>query len=108
MLLRNWLIVLSGVSLFATVTAPCVTAAPVARPDIIVILADDVGASVIGPEKTIGIPTPAIDSIAARGITFTQGYGAPLCVPARIELLTGRYPQRYGIYANDPDSPPQR
>ena len=105
MLLRNWLIVLSGVSLFAMVTAPCVTAAPIARPDIIVILADDVGASIIGPEKTIGIPTPTIDSIAARGITFTQGYGTPLCIPSRVELLTGRYAQRYGIYANDPRLP---
>jgi arylsulfatase A-like enzyme len=75
------------------------------RPDVIVILADEIGAQLIGPERRIGIPTPAIDGIASKGLTFTHGYGAPVCVPARVGLLTGRYPHRYGIYGNRPKMP---
>lgn len=87
------------------------TAAPrnlTSAPDIIVMLADDVGASVFGPERDMGIPTPAIDALGAAGVTFSQGYSAPLCVPSRASLLTGRWSQRTdngAIYGNSPRLP---
>ncbi len=46
--------------------------------------------------------TPAMDSIAARGVTFTRAYTAnPLCVPARSSFLTGQYPHVTGVQSND-------
>jgi arylsulfatase A-like enzyme len=66
-------------------------------PNIIVILADDLGSkdlSIYGNEE---IPTPHIDAIGKEGVTFLQGYStAPICSPSRSGLLTGRYQQRFG------------
>jgi arylsulfatase A-like enzyme len=68
------------------------------RPNIVLIVADDLGygeLTVQGFEKDI--PTPHIDAIAKRGVRFTQGYvSAPLCSPTRAGLATGRYQQRFG------------
>jgi arylsulfatase A-like enzyme len=68
------------------------------RPNIVLIVADDLGygeLTVQGFAKDI--PTPNIDAIAAHGVRFTQGYvSAPLCSPTRAGLATGRYQQRFG------------
>ena len=66
------------------------------RPNIIVILADDLGYSDLscyGSE----IATPNLDRLAARGMQFTQFYNTPRCCPTRAALLTGLYPQQAGI-----------
>lgn len=62
----------------------------------------------------IDLETPAMDSIAARGVRFTRFYSAaPVCSPSRAGLLTGRYPLRAGLMGNassrqgDPGMPPQ-
>ena len=70
--------------------------APPARPDIVVILADDMGFSDIG---TYGgeIPTPVLDRLAAGGVRFSQFYNAGRCVPTRAALLTGLYPHQAGL-----------
>jgi arylsulfatase A len=70
-----------------------------AKPNIILILADDVGLGDIG---CCGGPfrTPHIDSLAASGIRFAQCYSTPLCGPSRCQLLTGRYPFRTGLINN--------
>jgi uncharacterized sulfatase len=44
--------------------------------------------------------TPNLDALARQGVRFTQFYGAPTCSPARAALLTGRYPQSFGVYTN--------
>ena len=44
---------------------------------------------------------PTVDSLAAEGMRFTSFYAAPTCAPARAALMSGRYPQGFGIYAND-------
>jgi len=81
----------------------CITHAaekPVAaKPNIILILSDDVGLGDIG---CCGghFKTPHIDSLAQSGIRFSQCYSAPLCGPSRCELLTGRYPFRTGLLNN--------
>ena len=67
------------------------------RPNILLILADDLGYADLGVQGCTDIPTPNIDSIAAAGVRFTQGYvSCPLCSPTRAGLMTGRYQQRFG------------
>jgi arylsulfatase B len=66
-------------------------------PNIIVILADDLGYADLGCQGCKDVPTPHIDSLAKNGIRFTDGYvSSPYCSPSRAGLLTGRYQQRFG------------
>jgi len=67
-------------------------------PNIIVILADDLGFSDLGCYGS-EIPTPHLDKLAAGGLRFTQFYNTPRCCPSRAALLTGLYPQEAGIGA---------
>ena len=76
---------------------------PESRPNIIIILADDLGYADIGVNGGKDVPTPNIDAIAASGLHFTNGYVAsPLCSPSRAALLTGRYSAHDGYDANPP------
>ena len=80
-----------------------------AAPDIVVVLVDDLGAAVIGPERrAVTSPTPNIDALAVAGTTYTQAYSAPVCVPSRAMLLSGRWPYRNSmgaIWSNGPSPP---
>lgn len=67
------------------------------RPNILLIVADDIGYGDVGFQGCQDIPTPHIDGIAAGGVQFTNGYvTAPVCSPSRAGLLIGRYQQRFG------------
>ena len=67
-------------------------------PNIVVILADDLGYGDLGSYGTRAIRTPNLDRLAAEGVRFTQFYAsASVCSPSRAGLLTGRYPVRTGI-----------
>lgn len=71
------------------------------RPNIIVILADDLGYNDVGFTGATQIQTPNIDSLANNGITFTNGYVThPYCGPSRAGLLTGRAQARFGMENN--------
>lgn len=73
-----------------------------AQPNIVILLADDLGYGELGCQGNPEIPTPHIDSIAKNGIRFTSAYVAgPNCSPSRAGLLTGRIPNRFG-YENNP------
>lgn len=73
-------------------------AASASAPNIIVILADDLGYGDVGSFGAEGIATPHIDQLAADGLKFTQFYAAaPVCTPSRAGLLTGRSPARMGM-----------
>ena len=73
------------------------------QPNIIVIISDDAGYGDFSCQGSKQIPTPRIDSIAARGIRFRQGYvTASVCSPSRAGLITGRYQQRFGHESNIP------
>ena len=66
------------------------------RPNIILIVADDLGYGELGCQGGKDIPTPNVDSIAKNGIRFTSGYvSCPVCSPTRAGLNTGRYQQRF-------------
>ncbi len=67
------------------------------KPNIVLIVADDLGYGELGCQGNPQIPTPHIDSIAKGGVRFTNGYvSAPLCCPSRAGLMTGRYQTRFG------------
>ena len=71
------------------------------KPNIIIILADDLGYQDVGFNGCRDIPTPNIDGIAKNGVTFSNGYVVfPVCSPSRAGLMTGRYPQRFGYERN--------
>jgi len=76
-----------------------VAAAETVRPNVVFILADDLGYMDIGANNpTSFYETPNIDGLAGRGMRFTQGYAAcPVCSPTRASILTGKYPPRTGI-----------
>jgi arylsulfatase A len=73
--------------------------APVTRPNIILILSDDVG---LADVHCFGghYHTPNIDKLASEGTRFKSCYTTPLCGPSRCQLLTGRYPFRTGLNSN--------
>src|SRR5688572_18851093 len=75
--------------------------APPSRPNVIIILADDLGYGDLGCYGHPNFKTPNLDRMAAEGARLTQfNTPAPFCAPTRASLLTGRYPFRCGMTAN--------
>lgn len=71
------------------------------QPNVIVIMADDLGYIDVGFNGSIDIPTPNIDRIAKQGVKFTNGYTPySVCSPSRAGFMTGRYQQRFGYERN--------
>ena len=66
------------------------------RPNIIYVLADDLGWADVGFHGS-DIKTPTIDNLAQNGARLEQFYVEPMCTPTRAALMTGRYPLRYGL-----------
>jgi len=66
------------------------------KPNIVFILADDLGNADLG-YRGGEISTPNIDRLATEGVRAESFYGEPLCTPARAALMTGRYPMRHGL-----------
>jgi arylsulfatase A len=71
------------------------------KPNIIYILADDLGIGDVSCYGSDNNKTPIIDKLAKEGIRFTHGYTAPLCGPSRAMILTGRYAFRTGAVNQD-------
>src|SRR5262245_6055906 len=96
-----WLAVLASVILAGT------TAGAAERPNILLILADDLGYSDVG---CFGgeIRTPNLDALAADGLRLTQFYNATRCCPSRASLLTGLYPHQAGVGDMTGDEGPRR
>jgi arylsulfatase A-like enzyme len=80
------------------VTTLCATSETAAtpRPNVVFILADDLGWNDVGYHGS-AIRTPNIDRLAAAGTRLEQFYVQPVCTPTRAALMTGRYPIRYGL-----------
>jgi len=72
------------------------TAQSALRPNIVYILADDLGQADVGFHGS-DIKTPTIDKLAQNGARLEQFYAQPMCTPTRAALMTGRYPLRYGL-----------
>jgi arylsulfatase A-like enzyme len=85
----------SGFSAMAA--APSAAPGRPAHPNILLIVADDLGYGELSIQGNPQIPTPNVDSLAKNGVRFTSGYvSGPYCSPTRAGLLTGRYQERFG------------
>ena len=88
---------------------PCGVSVPIgaaasldSRPNIVLLLADDLGYGDLGVYGNRDIPTPNIDRLAREGVRFTDAYvTCPACAPSRLSLMSGAYPQRFGMTWND-------
>ncbi|MEQ9409433.1 MAG: sulfatase-like hydrolase/transferase [Fuerstiella sp.] len=100
----RWLLwaVLTTILPMGPVLCPRVQGASSApRPNVILILADDLGSVDLNCYGAGDLLTPALDQLAARGVRFTQFYAAaPVCSPSRAAFITGLYPQRAGVPGN--------
>jgi arylsulfatase A-like enzyme len=92
---RRLSVVIGTVVVIVAVTVAA--AASQRRPNVVLIVADDLGYADLSAYGSTDIPTPNIDAIGAAGVRFTDGYvSGPYCSPTRAGLMTGRYPQRFG------------
>ena len=64
---------------------------PVNKPNIVLIMADDMGYECVGVNGSTEYQTPYIDGLAETGIRFTNCYSQPLCTPSRVKIMTGKY-----------------
>src|SRR5215213_1651605 len=86
------------VCLLALASLGAISAAAERKPNIVIILADDMGYGDLGCYGHPSIRTPNLDRMAAEGMRFTDFYSAAeVCTPSRAALLTGRYPLRSGM-----------
>ena len=88
-------------SLLLLLCMPLTSLHAAAKPNIVFILADDLGFAEIGANGSDRYKTPHIDSLAKTGIRFNHFYTAPLCGPSRALILTGRYAFRSGAVTQD-------
>jgi hypothetical protein len=67
------------------------------KPNVVFIIADDLGHADVGFTGGTEIKTPRLDALAAAGARLDQFYAQPVCSPTRAALMTGRYPMRHGL-----------
>lgn len=89
----------NGLAMVALAATASAADAPPSRrqPNIVHIVADDLGWKDVGFNGATDIKTPNLDALAAGGAVLEQFYVQPMCTPTRAALLTGRYPFRYGL-----------
>lgn len=86
------------VGLLAALLAPLLLSAAAPRPNILIILADDLGRGDYGAADSPDLQTPHLDRLAREGLTFQNWFAnSPVCSPTRAALLTGCYPDRVGV-----------
>lgn len=83
------------VTFFCVLTLPAVAAE---RPNVLVILCDDIGAHELALYGHPVHQTPSLDELGRTGIWFTTGYSTPICHPTRFEIMTGQYGHHNGVY----------
>ena len=84
-----------------TAPRPVPSPRPVRPPNVVLLVADDLGYRDLGVQGMRDIATPNIDRLAREGVQFTDGYMvSSLCSPSRAGILTGRYPERWGQELN--------
>src|SRR5262245_36999063 len=107
--MKNHLSLTLLVAAALTCSAALSYSAAAEKPNILVILADDLGYADCGFQGGKDIPTPNLDALAKRSVRCTSGYVThPFCSPTRAGLPTGRYQQRFGHENNPaftPDNP---
>lgn len=95
--MQRLMFLLFTIAFFCAPHSPAQAQGKQKKPNIIIILGDDMGYADVGFHGCKDIPTPNIDSIAKNGVRFTSGYvSGPYCSPTRAGLLTGKYQTRFG------------
>ena len=98
--MRHTLTLLTAL-LLASLAALQAADAPKQKPNLVIIFTDDMGYADIGAYGCKDIPTPHLDRLAAEGTRFTSAYTvAPICVPSRMGLMSGKFPARFGVFNN--------
>jgi len=95
---NKWLLATILVTFLVAIAAGCALAKE--KPNILLIVSDDTGYGDLGPYgggEGRGMPTPNIDGMAAKGMTFFSFYAQPSCTPGRAAMQTGRIPNRSGM-----------
>jgi arylsulfatase A-like enzyme len=91
------LTVVAFLGLLATLPVAARAADTARRPNVIILLADDLGYADVGFQGCKDVPTPHLDALARAGVRCTNGYvSGPYCSPTRAGLMTGRYQTRFG------------
>src|SRR5947209_4984581 len=85
------------------VSAVLATTSALARPNVVLIMADDLGYETIGANGGTSYKTPTLDRLAASGVRFEHCYVQPLCTPTRVQLMTGKYNVRNYITFGEMD-----
>src|SRR5437867_7138816 len=75
----------------------------IAKPNVVLIMADDLGYETIGANGGTSYKTPTLDRLAAGGVRFEHCYVQPLCTPTRVQLMTGKYNVRNYITFGEMD-----
>src|SRR5262249_24779166 len=97
----HWFALALPLAALALTCGPATPAGRAGKPNVVVILADDLGYADVGFQGCKVIPTPHLDALAKAGVVCTNGYvTCPVCAPTRAGLLTGRYQQRLGFEDN--------
>jgi arylsulfatase A-like enzyme len=92
----------AAMTLGTTTAVQAQASSPAHRPNIIVIVSDDLGYADLSLTGAPDIQTPNIDSLAANGCSFTNAYiTAPVCLPSRMGLMTGTYQESFGVQTLD-------
>ncbi|MCA9186495.1 MAG: sulfatase-like hydrolase/transferase [Planctomycetales bacterium] len=88
--------------------AACAQAWAAERPNLMVILCDDIGAQELALYGHPVHDTPNLDELGRSGIWFTTGFATPICHPTRFEIMTGQYAHHTGVYQfpGRPGGPP--
>ena len=68
------------------------------KPNILLIMADDIGIEGLSCYGGTSYQTPRLDQLAKGGIRFTHAYSQPLCTPTRVQIMTGKYNHRNWLY----------
>ena len=96
-----WTWFLIAIGLLSLGTSTGLAKADPRRPNVVLIVADDLGTADLHCFGSKDLLTPHLDTLAMRGTKFTQFYvGAPICSPSRAAFFTGRCPQRAGLVSN--------
>lgn len=82
--ITTWLLLIVSLGSFAA-------AADQPRPNIVMIMADDLGFECIGANGGTSYKTPVLDKLASEGVRFEHCYSQPICTPSRVKLMTGQY-----------------
>jgi arylsulfatase A-like enzyme len=97
---RRWIPCL--LTVFLLTAAPVRAEPKASRPNILVVLPDQLRAQALGCMDNADVRTPHLDRLATEGLLFRQTFAnTPVCCPARAILLTGKYPHKNGMTAND-------